>query len=257
MLATTSSDWVNYLLAVFLLITGLTLGFALYKLADVFARLASFIRGAEREMMPVIHSAGGTVDRVNAQLDQIEPATASAVDAVEAVDEAVRAVSFAVKRPIEKLVGLSAGASHGWATLKTRRSVGQAMRSAKEAAARREVDFEEELHHPEQFGPRPTPVRATPPLATPPGTVPPSGVTPSGASSTSGTSPSRTPPTGTSPSATSPGGTSSGGTSPGSTSPGGSPPGGSSSGGTSPGGSPPGGSSSGGTSPSNPPPDQH
>ncbi len=117
MLATTSDDWVNYLLAVFLLITGLTLGFALYKLADVFARLASFIRGAEREMMPVIHSAGGTVDRVNAQLDQIEPATASAVDAVEAVDEAVRAVSFAVKRPIEKLVGLSAGASHGWATL--------------------------------------------------------------------------------------------------------------------------------------------
>ena len=167
MLATTSSDWVNYLLAVFLLITGLTLGFALYKLADVFARLASFIRGAEREMMPVIHSAGGTVDRVNAQLDQIEPATASAVDAVEAVDEAVRAVSFVVKRPIEKLVGLSAGASHGWATFKAKRSLGEAMRSGKEASARREADFEDELHHPEQFGSRATPPTAASSLATP------------------------------------------------------------------------------------------
>ena len=72
----------------------------------------------------MIHSAGGTVDRVNSQLDRIDPATASAVDAVEAVDEAVRAVSFAVKRPIEKLVGLSAGASHGWATLRAKRSFG-------------------------------------------------------------------------------------------------------------------------------------
>ena len=262
MLATTSDDWVNYLLAVFLLITGLTLGFALYKLADVFARLASFIRGAEREMMPVIHSAGGTVDRVNAQLDQIEPATASAVDAVEAVDEAVRAVSFAVKRPIEKLVGLSAGASHGWATFKTKRSIGQAMRSGKEAAARREVDFEDELHHPEQFGPRPTPVRATPPplAAHPPSTVPPSTVPPSTAppstappstvppsrASSSGTSPSGTPPAGTSPSDSSPGGSSPGD---GATS-------GTSTSGTSSGTAPPGGSSSGGTSPSNTPPEQ-
>ena len=96
-------------------------------------------------MMPVIHSAGGTVDRVNAQLDKIDPATASAVDAVEAVDEAVRAVSFVVKRPIEKLVGFTAGASHGFATLRAKRSVKEAMKSAKEAAARREADFEEDL----------------------------------------------------------------------------------------------------------------
>ena len=228
MLATTSSDWVNYLLAVFLLITGLTLGFALYKLADVFARLASFIRGAEREMMPVIHSAGGTVDRVNAQLDQIEPATASAVDAVEAVDEAVRAVSFAVKRPIEKVVGLSAGASHGWATFKAKRSVGGAMRSAKEAAARREVDFEDELHHPEQFTPR-----ATPPLPTPrPSSPSPSGTPP--VASPAGASPSGASVGGTSPSGTSQSGTSPSGTSPGETSPGGTPPSGASPSGSSP-----------------------
>ncbi len=167
MLAASASDIADYALAVFLILTGLGLGFALLKLADVFGRTASFIRSSEREVMPVIHSAGGTVDRVNSQLDRIDPATASAVDAIEAVDEAVRAVSFAVKKPIEKLVGLTAGASHGFATLRKRRSVSAAMESAKEAAARREADFEAELqkaHAPQSsVPPPPTPRPASPP----------------------------------------------------------------------------------------------
>jgi hypothetical protein len=165
MLAASASDIADYALAAFLILTGLGLGFALLKLADVFGRTASFIRSSEREVMPVIHSAGGTVERVNSQLDRIDPGTASAVDTVEAVDEAVRAVSFAVKRPIQKLVGLSAGASHGFATLRKRRSVSAAMQSAKEAAARREADFEAEL---QQAHPRQKP--APPPQA---GSVPP------------------------------------------------------------------------------------
>jgi hypothetical protein len=72
-------------------------------------------------------------------------ATDSAVDAVENVDEAVRAVSFAVKRPVQKLTGLSAGVAHGWASLRVRRDVRSAVQTGKEAAARREADFEEEL----------------------------------------------------------------------------------------------------------------
>ena len=88
---------------------------------------------------------GGTVDRVNRELDKIDPATDSAVDAVVAVDEAVRTVSFAVKRPIEKLVGVSAGATHGWATLRAKRDLKAAVACGKEAAARREADFEEDI----------------------------------------------------------------------------------------------------------------
>jgi hypothetical protein len=145
MLGSTSDDVVNYALAVFLLLAGLTLGYALYKLALVFQRTASFIRSSEREVMPVIHSAGGTVDRVNAQLDKIDPATASAVDAVEAVDEAVRAVSFVVKKPIEKLVGFTAGVSYGWDSFWKTHSFKEARKTAKEAAARREADFEDDL----------------------------------------------------------------------------------------------------------------
>ena len=93
----------------------------------------------------MINKVGGTVDRVNAQLDKLDVATDSAVDAVEAVDEAVRTVSFAVKRPVQKLAGFSAGLSHGWASLRTRRSWRDAVDEGKEAAARRERDLDEEL----------------------------------------------------------------------------------------------------------------
>jgi uncharacterized protein with gpF-like domain len=96
-------------------------------------------------LLPVINKVGGSVDRVNLQLDKLDVATDSAVDAVEAVDEAVRAVSFAVKRPVQKLTGLSAGVTHGWATLRARRDWRSAVETAKEAAARREADLEEEL----------------------------------------------------------------------------------------------------------------
>jgi uncharacterized protein YoxC len=132
-------------LAVFLLAVGLGLGWAFFRLAGTLDRLSSFIKGTEKELLPVINKVGGSVDRVNAQLDKLDQATDSAVDAVEAVDEAVRAASFAVKRPVQKLVGISAGVSHGWATLKTRRDWRAAKEAAREAAARREADLEEEL----------------------------------------------------------------------------------------------------------------
>ena len=93
----------------------------------------------------MINKVGGSVDRVNAQLDKLDTATDSAVDAVVAVDEAVRSVSYAVKTPVQKLAGLSAGVSHGWASLRTRRNWREAVDEGKAAAARRERDLDEEL----------------------------------------------------------------------------------------------------------------
>jgi uncharacterized protein YoxC len=132
-------------LAVFLVAVGLGLGWAFLRLAVTFDRLSSLIRGAEREVLPVINKVGGSVDRVNAQLDKLDQATDSAVDAVEAVDQAVRTVSFAVKRPVQKLAGLGAGISHGFASLRARRNWRDALDEGKSAAARRERDLEEEL----------------------------------------------------------------------------------------------------------------
>jgi uncharacterized protein YoxC len=141
-----SSGDVAYLaLAVFLVAVGIGIAWAFLRLAVTFDRLSSLIRGTEREVLPVINKVGGTVDRVNTQLDKLDTATDSAVDAVEAVDEAVRSVSFAVKTPVRKLVGLSAGVTHGWASFRSRRNFGDAMAEAKDAAARRERDLDEEL----------------------------------------------------------------------------------------------------------------
>ncbi len=146
MLVAFSAGDVAYIgLAVFLVAVGLGLGWAFLRLAVTFDRVSSLISGAEREVLPVISKVGGSVDRVNAQLDKLDQATDSAVDAVEAVDQAVRTVSFAVKRPVQKLAGLSAGVSHGFASLRTRRNWRDAVGEAKEAAARRERDLEEEL----------------------------------------------------------------------------------------------------------------
>ena len=142
-----ASDLAWVALAIFLLAVGLGMGWAFLELGATFARLSSFIRGTERELLPVIAKVGGSVDRVNAELDKLGQASDSAVDAVEAVDQAVRAVSFAVKRPVQKLTGLSAGVSHGWSTLRARRDWRSAVKTGKEAAARREADFEEELRH--------------------------------------------------------------------------------------------------------------
>jgi uncharacterized protein YoxC len=139
------SDLAYAALALFLVAVGLGLGWAFFRLSVTFDRLSSLIRGAEREALPVINKVGGSVDRVNTQLDKLDQATDSAVDAVVAVDEAVRAVSFAVKTPVKKATGFTAGVSHGWSTLKTRRDWRAAMDSARAAASRRERDLDEDL----------------------------------------------------------------------------------------------------------------
>ncbi|MGH3001147.1 MAG: DUF948 domain-containing protein [Gaiellaceae bacterium] len=145
MLAFSFGDLADLALAIFLILVGLGLAWAFLRLAVTFDRLSSLIRGAEREVLPVVNKVGGSVDRVNAQLDKLDTATDSAVDAVEAVDEAVRSASFAVKRPVQKLAGLSAGVSHGWSSFRTERNWRDAVEEGKTAAARRERDLDDDL----------------------------------------------------------------------------------------------------------------
>ena len=145
LLAASAGDIANYALAVFLLAVGLGLGYVFVRLGGTFGRLSSFIKGTERELLPVIHKVGESVDRVNGQLDKVDRVTDSAVDMADSVDTAVRAVSMAIARPVQKISGLAAGLTHGVATLKARHDFGEAVQSAKEAAARRERDLEEEL----------------------------------------------------------------------------------------------------------------
>ena len=60
------------------------------RLGGTLGRASSLLQGTETELLPVISKLGGTVDRVNVQLDKVDLMTDSAVDAVAAVDTAVR-----------------------------------------------------------------------------------------------------------------------------------------------------------------------
>ncbi len=143
--AFTSSDLADVALSVFLVVTGLGLGYAFLRLGGALTRLSSFVRGTERELLPVINKVGATVDRVNGQLDKVDQMTDSAVAAVERVDTAVRALSLAVTRPVQKLSGLATGIAHGAAAFRVGRDWRSAVQTGREAAARREQDLAEEL----------------------------------------------------------------------------------------------------------------
>ena len=146
-LASTASDVLDYALAFFFVGGGLALAYMLVRMGGTFARLSSFIKGSERDLLPVIVKAGGTVDRVNDQLDKLDVVTDSAVSMADSADTAVRAVSTAITMPVKKVTGLAAGVSHGLAAFRARRDVGEAMHVAKNAAAKRESELDEELHN--------------------------------------------------------------------------------------------------------------
>ena len=145
LLALSAGDVAYYALAVFLVAVGLGLGYTFLRLAGTFGRLSSFIQGTERELLPVITKVGVSVDKVNGQLDKVDQVTDSAVDMADSADTAVRAVSMAIARPVQKISGLAAGLSHGVSSLKARRDFGEAVRAGKDAAARRERDLADEL----------------------------------------------------------------------------------------------------------------
>ena len=132
-------------LSIFLIAVGLGLAYLFLRLAETFKRVSTFVRKTEREFLPVLTKVGGTVDRVNIQLDKVDRITDSAVDAADSVDTAVRAVSMAITRPVQKLSGFAAAVSYGASDFKARRDWRHAVQAGKEAAARRERELLEEL----------------------------------------------------------------------------------------------------------------
>ena len=160
LLASTAGDVLDYALAIFFVASGLGLAYMLVRLGGTFARLSSLIAGTERDFLPVLQKSGGTVDRVNDQLDKLDVVTDSAVSMADSADTAVRAVSTAITTPVKKVTGLAAAISHGASSLRSRRDVGESVKVAKEAAARREAELDEELRNAGQTPPAPPPPAA-------------------------------------------------------------------------------------------------
>jgi hypothetical protein len=141
----TWGDFWRLALAVFLLAVGLSSAYLFVRLGGAVGRVSSLIKGAGDAVFPVITKVGGSVDRVNGQLDKVDRITDSAVDAADSVDTAVRAVSMAVARPVQKVSGLAAGLSFGAADFRSSRDWRHAVQAGKEAAARRELELSDEL----------------------------------------------------------------------------------------------------------------
>jgi hypothetical protein len=159
-LATSAGDILDYALAAFFIASGAGLLYLFVRMGGTFARLSSFIKGSERDLLPVIVKAGGTVDRVNDQLDKLDVVTDSAVSMADSADTAVRAVSTAITTPVKKVSGFAAGISHGVSAFRTRRDAGEAVRVAKDAAARRESELDDELRTAGHNEPEPPPPAA-------------------------------------------------------------------------------------------------
>jgi hypothetical protein len=132
-------------LAIFLIAIGLASAYMLFRLGQTFERLSSFIRGTERDLLPVIVKSGGTVDRINYELDKLDTVTDSAVSMADSADTAVRAVSTAIAKPVEKVSGLAAGVSHGFSKFRKTKDFGEATTAAKQAARQREADLHDDL----------------------------------------------------------------------------------------------------------------
>jgi hypothetical protein len=160
-LGVSGGDVAYWGLAVFLVAIGLGSLYMLLKLGQLFGRVSSFISGTERDLLPVIVKTGGTVDRINYQLDKADSVTDSAVSMADSADTAVRAVSYAIAKPVEKVSGLAAGLAHGFSSLRKTGNVGDAVSSAKAAAQQRESDLAEDLRGagtpPSAARPEPTP----------------------------------------------------------------------------------------------------
>lgn len=152
-IAFTWNDLADLALAVFLFTVGLSLAYAFVRLGGTLGRVSAFIKGTQDELLPIINKTGGTVDRVNLQLDKLDEVTDSAVDAASSVDTAVRSVSFAIQRPVQKIAGLAAGIAHGAATLRVEHDWRSAVDRAKEAAERRERELGDELRRADESGP--------------------------------------------------------------------------------------------------------
>src|SRR6476646_4405569 len=131
-LAFSAGDAAYWGLAIFLVLLGVGSLFALVKLGQMFDKVSSLVRGAERDALPGVVKTGGTVDRVNYQLDKLDTVTE-------------RAVSTAISKPVEKVSGFTAGVAHGFASFRKSRSMSDAMDTAKDAARRREEDLAQDL----------------------------------------------------------------------------------------------------------------
>jgi|SRR5579862_191050 len=116
-----STDVWHYALAIFLVLTGAGIGYALIRLAGTLQRVSTTLDGVNQELPGMLQKTSESLDHVNDELEKVGQMTGSAADAAAKVDETVRAVSDAIGKPVKKAAGFSAAAAQGVNSFRERR----------------------------------------------------------------------------------------------------------------------------------------
>ena len=139
-------DGLYVVISVFLLVLVVGLLYVLYRLAQTLQEWTALQREIQTKLLPVVSKVGGTLDRVNLQLDKVDQMTDSAVDIADNVDTTVRAITIAITRPVQIVSGFATGIAHGVSSLRARRGVGDFVEAGREAARQRVEDIGHELN---------------------------------------------------------------------------------------------------------------
>jgi hypothetical protein len=160
-----SIDALWIVLSVFLVAIGIPLAILLVRLAGTATRLGRLLEGLQDSVPSLVNKTGGTVDRLNLQLDKVDLVTDSAVSAADSLDTTARAVSMAVVTPVQKLSAFAKGVSHGSSALFAGEGFSTAVGAGKDAARRRQQEIAEELaRRDDRLALRRPPPEAEPPV---------------------------------------------------------------------------------------------
>jgi uncharacterized protein YoxC len=103
-------------IGVFFILFGVGLLYMLLRLGGVFTRTTKILGDVNTEVVPLLTRVETTLDRVNAELDQVEQLTGSVAGILKVAETTTTAVQGAVARPIKKIAGISSAVTEGVAS---------------------------------------------------------------------------------------------------------------------------------------------
>ncbi len=100
-------------IGIFFLLFGAGLLYMLLRLAGVFGRATNILTDVNTEVIPLLTRVETTLDRVNAELDQVEEITTSMAKIIKIAETTLTSVHGAIAAPIKKVAGLSSAVTEG------------------------------------------------------------------------------------------------------------------------------------------------
>jgi hypothetical protein len=103
-------------IGVFFVLFGVGLLYMLLRLGGVLTRTTRILTDVNTEVIPMITRVETTLDRVNAELDQVEHITTSVAQILRVAENTTTAVHGAVAAPIKKVASISSAVTEGIAS---------------------------------------------------------------------------------------------------------------------------------------------